>query len=91
VPDNRAAPGPFAVTHRALARRWQFLDTMPPGLAALDAVALGQLLHDDSTLTCKPKYAKVSGDVPLQEAAASQRVVVTRCQLDVFTPGEFTF
>jgi putative heme-binding domain-containing protein len=86
-------PGPFAVTHRSLARRWQFLDPAPEALQALDAAALGKLLHEDSSLAWKPKYAKVSGDVPLREAtsAANQQVVIIRCQVDVVTPGEFTF
>ena len=86
-------PGPFAVTHRSLARRWQFLNTVPRGLLALDAAALGKLLHEDSSLAWNPKYAKVSGDVPLHEAtsSANQHMVVIRCQVDVVTPGAFTF
>jgi hypothetical protein len=81
-------PGQFVVTHRALARRWQMLAPVPQGLIALDAAALGKLLHEDSALAWTPKYARVSGDVPLADVG---QVAVLRCQVDVITPGAFTF
>ena len=87
-------PGPFAVvTHRSLARRWQYLDPLPATLQALDPPALGKLLHEGPSQPWKPRYAKVSGDVPLSDVAstADPKTAILRCQVDVVTPGEFSF
>jgi putative heme-binding domain-containing protein len=77
-------PGPFGVTHQAVARRWQVLSPLPASLATLDDKSLGKILREDSALAWKPAYAKVSGHLPLD---ADQSVAVVRCQLDVVTPG----
>ena len=84
-------PGPFAVSHRAVARRWQHAD-LPAALKTLETAALGKLMQEDSTLAWKPIYARVSGDLPLNEMiAADAQTVLVRCQLDVITAGSFSF
>jgi putative heme-binding domain-containing protein len=83
-------PGPFGVTHRAFARRWQFA-LLPPTLQALDPPALGTHLMDGSELTWKPIYSRVSGDLVLNETnPADDAQIVIRCQIDVVTPGTFS-
>jgi hypothetical protein len=44
-------------------------------------------------LPWKPIYAKVSGDLPLEETrlGADQQVTYVRCDIDVITPGKFVF
>ena len=85
--------GSFTITHRAFARRWHYLDPTPAALGALDTPALGKLLREDNTLTWKSIYAKVSGDLPLDEtiSAAGQQTATVRSQLDVVSPGKFAF
>jgi putative heme-binding domain-containing protein len=81
-------PGPFAVTHRAFARRWQALDTAFQGF---DSAALGKLLHEGAEHPWRPVYAKVAGELPLTELASNPETLILRCQLDVVSPGEFRF
>ncbi len=85
-------PGPFAVTHRAVARRWQQA-SLPAQLQALDPAALGKVLQEDSTLAWKPIYSRVSGELPLSAtgAAAEEHFVLVRCHFDVVSPGGFSF
>ena len=59
----------------------------------LDAPTLARYLLDSSPLPWKPIYAKVSGDLPLEEtrSRADQQLTYVRCEIDVITPGNFVF
>jgi putative heme-binding domain-containing protein len=81
-------PGPYALSHVPVARRWMHLPAVPASLAALDDATLGKALRDDARLTWAPAYSLVSGDLPLAEAAAGGKAAVLRTQIDVATPGK---
>ncbi len=84
--------GPFGVTHRTMARRWQFVPAVPASFKTLDPNALGKLLQEDGSLSWRPVYAKVSGTLPLSETtgAAEEQTVMVRCEIEVVTPGRFS-
>jgi len=83
-------PGPFGVTHRAVARRWQYA-TLPAALKSLDAPGLGKVMKED-TLAWKPVYTNVSGDLPLSATSnGDDPIALVRCQIDVVTPGKIAF
>jgi putative heme-binding domain-containing protein len=72
-------PGPYAVGPQQLARRWQTLESPPPG------VAVGQALQIPAAATWTPAYAQVSGSLPLTTAT------LARAQVSVTTPGAVRF
>ena len=84
---------PFAVTHRTMARRWQYVSAMPASIKTLTPSALGKLLEEDGSLPWRPIYARVSGDLPLDEpkSATEEQPILVRCEIDVVTPGRFSF
>jgi putative heme-binding domain-containing protein len=82
-------PGPYALSHVPLARRWQYLASVPVSLLALDDVALGKALHKGSDLAWATSYARVSGQLSLSEVAdVKQQRALVRCQLDVTAAGK---
>jgi putative heme-binding domain-containing protein len=81
-------PGPYALSHVPVARRWQYLTAVPRGLRQLDDAALGKALAD-GRLTWEPVYSLVSGPLPLAEATKDDRgVAVVRCQVEVAAAGK---
>jgi len=84
-------PGPFAVSHVPVARRWQVLAAIPDALKGVDSAALGKALRD-STLTWNATFATIAGDLPLADIATRPNAahVMVRCELDVATAGTFT-
>jgi putative heme-binding domain-containing protein len=82
-------PGPYALSHVPVVRRWQYLAAVPRTLLALDDVALGKALQSDTRLTWEPAYSLVSGHLPLVEVARGERSVgVLRCQIEVARAGK---
>jgi putative heme-binding domain-containing protein len=78
-------PGPYALAHVPVARRWEILDPAPASLLALDDALLGKALREDARLAWGPAYSLVSGDLPLGEGRG---VVVARCRVDVSRTGK---
>jgi hypothetical protein len=78
-------PGPYALTHVPVARRWEVLDPAPASLVALDDALLGKALREDARLAWVPAYSLVSGDLPLGEGRGA---VVARCRVDVSRAGK---
>ncbi len=78
-------PGPFGVTHQAVARRWRVREV--PAQTTTQAVAASlEGLKDAGTW--KPLYATVSGDLPGREIhAADGMTAVLQTQFEVVSPG----
>jgi hypothetical protein len=82
--------GPYAVGKARVVRRWQVPDANPLN---------GRKLHEGSGLagahnsvSWTSAYSRVSGELPLEEQPTftvfNNKLVVTRCQLDVSTAGK---
>src|SRR5207244_1168226 len=85
-------PGPFAVSHVPVARRWQYLAAVPEALALLAPQALGQALRDNSRLTWATAFSRVSGDLPLAEVRPSSdaALAILRCEIEATADGPVT-
>jgi putative heme-binding domain-containing protein len=82
-------PGPFAVATAPVARRWQYLTSVPEGLLAESAAVLGKTLTEDTQLSWSPAYSLVSGELPLDEVGVGKGSTgVVRCRVEVATPGK---
>lgn len=82
-------PGPFGVSYRAVARRWQILASPSPALLSLDPAALGQTLVSDATLPWTTAFSRVAGDLPLGEIVGKgESAILVRCQIDVVAAGK---
>ena len=84
-------PGPFAVSRRRLARRWQALDATQQARFRIRRTRDGQVTANDSAFNWSPRYATVSGMLPLAElptlALRNRSVSFLRCELTVTTAG----
>jgi putative heme-binding domain-containing protein len=85
-------PGPFATGHAAVARRWQYLATVPEALVLKSPAVLGQALRNDAQLAWSIAYSKVSGELPLAEVrpGPDAALAVVHCEIDVATAGRVT-
>lgn len=82
-------PGPFALTHQNIARRWRRLPSIPPALLALEDQALGKALIEEGFVNWTPAYSLVSGHLPLSEQGDGRGgPQVARCLVDVASPGK---
>jgi putative heme-binding domain-containing protein len=88
-------PGPYALSHVPVARRWQYLapgfDTSSVFTKVLvsDYAAVGEKLKADTELTWATSYSRVSGQLPLSELVdAKLKHAFVRCRFDVATTGK---
>jgi putative heme-binding domain-containing protein len=85
--------GPYAPSKARLVRRWQVIDPVAANLDRFRRTRVSAAAEADNPFAWSPAYAKVSGDLPLNELpkftvwndTAPQSVV--RFQLDVTTAG----
>jgi putative heme-binding domain-containing protein len=82
-------PGPFAVSHVRVARRWQYLAAIPESLVVLSPSALGQALRDDARLVWTTAYSMVSGDLALADVRpdGEANLAIVRCEIEATTSG----
>jgi putative heme-binding domain-containing protein len=84
-------PGPFAVSHTPVARRWQYLTALPESFALQTHEAQGQALRNDA-LAWATAYSKVSGNLPLAEVRPGRdaALAILDCEIEVLSPGLVT-
>jgi putative heme-binding domain-containing protein len=90
--------GPYSVSRARLVRRWQALEPTREAQSLLLSTSHAAAAGADPTLTWRPVYATVAGELPLDEVPALplphypeksiDRVAFLRCQLDATTAGK---
>lgn len=84
-------PGPFAVSRRRLARRWQALDATQQARFRIRRTRDGQVTGNDPAFNWSPHYATVAGSLPLAElpmlTLRNRSVSFVRCEITVTTAG----
>ncbi|MFP6768337.1 MAG: sorbosone dehydrogenase, partial [Planctomycetaceae bacterium] len=84
-------PGPYAVSRRRVARRWQALSDTPQARFRLRRTRDGQAATADPAFRWEPRYATVAGVVPLDDlpvlVVGKRRLSFARCEIEVITAG----
>jgi putative heme-binding domain-containing protein len=78
-------PGPFAVGHAAVARRWRYLPAVTSPLT-------GPSLRSSSNPAWSTAYSTVAGDLPLADVrpANDSGIAVVRCEFEATSSGPVT-
>ncbi len=84
-------PGPYAVSRRRVARRWQTLSDTPQARFRLRRTRDGQVATADPAFRWEARYATVAGTVPLGDlpvlVLGKRRLSFIRCEIEVITAG----
>jgi len=86
--------GPYAPTKERLVRRWQVLEPTPAAMDLLRRTRLATVATNEPTFVWGAAYARVAGDLPLEELPRftifndTAPLSVVRCQLDVTAGGK---
>jgi putative heme-binding domain-containing protein len=86
--------GPYAPTKERLVRRWQMLEPTREGMDLLRRTRLAAVTTNEPVFLWGAEYARVAGDLPLEELPSftifndTAPLSVVRCQLDVTAGGK---
>ena len=82
--------GPYSVGQAAFAHSWRTAEASSEAVAAARSTAIESILRSgsDGSLKWSPVYARVSGELPLDEIPAIEGSRVARTSIEVTTPGK---
>ena len=86
--------GPYSVGTDRVLRRWQVLEATPEVKSAIAASGIDSLITREQSLTWRPVYTTVAGELPLSEwpdagrVAGAAPLALARTQLEATSPGE---
>ena len=84
-------PGPYAISRRRVARRWQALSDTPQARFRLRRTRDGQAAANDPAFHWEPRYATVGGTLPLGDlptlVVGRRRLSFARCEIEVISAG----
>ena len=85
----------YTLSRRRFARTWQVLLPTPEGMHQINRTSFSKVAASDPAFTFVPRYAVVSGVLPLEDVPVmqlrGQSVGFAQTQLNVTTPGEISF